>query len=75
MVSVREQGGNRLFHLAAEFCAVAPHLQSPAAPGRCNRASPRVRPTQISFRIRLTVFLDEVINVLIAVNAAPGDSK
>jgi hypothetical protein len=73
VVPVREQCGYRFFHLAAEFCAVARHLQSPAAPGRCNRASPDVRPEQISFRIRLTVFLDEVINVLTAVITAPGD--
>jgi hypothetical protein len=37
--------------------------------------SPHLRPAQISFRIRLTVFPDEVINVLIAADAAPGDQK
>ena len=30
VVFLREQCGNGLLHLAAEFCAVAPHLQSSA---------------------------------------------
>jgi len=73
VVSVREQCGYRLFHLAAEFCAVAPHLQSPAALERCNRTSPHVRPAQISCRIRLPVAGTRAMNVLTAVITAPGD--
>ena len=73
-IAVREQGSDCLFLLAAEFGAVAYHLQTPDR--LCELSAIALsEPPQISRRIRLLVFATRVMNVVTAVTTAKGQTR
>jgi hypothetical protein len=72
VVPVREQCGNGLLHLAPEFCAVAPHLQSPAIAWSLRGAIANPSPAKICCTIRLLLMGTRVIHVVDAVITAKG---
>jgi hypothetical protein len=63
-----QQRNDRFFLLAPEFRATAGHFETLS-----DISSPTGKILSGATRIRLTVFRDEVINVLIAAEAALGD--